>query len=71
MMTIVVESCITDNYLISIEIEERYGNRYYKVQACPKRGDVMYGYPEREMAYRMNQKDKAYATYKRYKKKYQ
>lgn len=70
MMAVVVESCITDNYLISIEIEVRYGNSYYKVQTCPKRGDDMYGYPEREMGYSMDEKKKAYATYRRYKKKY-
>lgn len=70
-MTTVVKQHTNDNYYISLSIETRYGNDIYIVQVCPcyKNSDLC-GYPIREMAYPINEKKKAYATYRRYVKKY-
>lgn len=69
-MTVTVNSCKNDNYYITLEIEHRYENDIYVVQACPCIDDYECGYPEREMTYPITDKKKAYATYKRYVKRY-
>lgn len=70
-MTITVKSCKNDSFYISLEVQHRYENDIYVVQACPCINDYECGYPEREMTYSINDKDKAYTTYRRYVKRYQ
>ena len=69
-MTTTVRSCMNDNYYITLEIERRHGNDIYVVQACPVIDVYECGYPEREITYSINDKKKAYATYRRYMKRY-
>ena len=69
-MTVTINSCKNDAYYVSLSIENRYGNDVYIVQACPCIDDYRCDYPEREMTYPINDKKKAYATYRRYVKKY-
>lgn len=69
-MTTVVKQHKTEKYYISIEMTERNGNAIYKVQACPRFDEYRCGYPIIEATYPINEKEKAYATYRRYKKKY-
>lgn len=70
MMSVTVEQYKTDNYYVTLEIENRYGNNIYIVQACPCYKDGLCGYPEREMTYPISEKKKAYATYRRYIRNY-
>ena len=65
-MVIVKESCKTQNYYISLEII----NNMYIVNVCPLISDCLCGYPEKSITYSINEKVKAYNTYKRYVKKY-
>ena len=69
-MTTIVRNCKTDNYYITLEIERRNENDIYVVQACPCINDYECGYPEREMTYSIEDKKNAYATYRRYMKRY-
>lgn len=69
-MTVVEKSHKNNNYYITLEINERYGNYYYTVQACPMIGEHLCGYPVKEMTYAMSEKNKAINTYNRYVKKY-
>lgn len=69
-MTIVEKSCTNKNYHITIEIEFKYNKPLYVVQACPLIGEHLCGYPEREMVYSFEEREKAYNTFRRYKKKY-
>lgn len=69
-MTVVEKSHYSDNYYITLEVEEgRYGF-YYEVQVCPRIGENECGYPVRSMTYSMKDRAKALATYRRYIKKY-
>lgn len=65
-MTIVKEQHKNDNYYINLEME----NNHYNVQVYPLQDDNLCGYPIRKMIYSINDKQKAYNTFKRYKKKY-
>ena len=69
-MTVTIKSNTNDNYHVSLEMENRYGNDVYIVQVCPCIDDSICGYPEKEMIYSIADKKNAYATYNRYMKKY-
>lgn len=69
-MTTVIKQHTNDNCYISLSIETRYGNNIYIVQVCPCFDDNRCGYPIRKKTYPINEKEKAYATYRRYVKKY-
>lgn len=69
MMTVVLEEHKSENYCIILAIENRYNRNYYSVKVHPLINGYG-GYPIREMGYSMDEKKKAYATYRRYKKKY-
>ena len=69
-MTVVEKNHKTENYYIALEIEMgRYGP-YYNVQVCPRISECECGYPIRIIAYCIDEKKKAYATFNRYKRKY-
>lgn len=69
-MTFVDKQHINDNYYIVLERDKRYNSHFcYVVQVCPIIGGLV-GYPEREMIYSINERQKALATFNRYKKKY-
>lgn len=62
-----VEKCHKDKkHYISISIQ----NNLYVVQVCPVQSDHYVGYPIRKITYSITDKKKAYATYRRYLKKY-
>lgn len=69
-MTVILKSCKSNDYYVSIEIENRYGKDVYVVQVCPYYGDCLCGYPIKEMTYPYADKEKAYRAYRRYVKKY-
>ena len=69
-MTVCVENYKNNDFYISLTIENRYGNAFYMVQVCPCFDDSRCGYPIKEMIYSIKDKKKAYATYRRYIKKY-
>ena len=69
-MTITEKQCVNDNYYVALEIHPKRGNGCYVVQACPRINEHLFGYPIREMVYSMDEKEKAYATYRRYVRKY-
>lgn len=70
-MTVTIKQHKTDDYYVTLEIENRYGNNIYVVQVCPcyKNSDLC-GYPIRENSYSSTEKQKALATYRRYIKRY-
>lgn len=69
-MTIIEKSHTNENYYITLDIEEgKYGG-YYVVRVCPRISDCMCGYPVREYAYPLTEKEKAYNAFKRYQRKY-
>lgn len=70
-MTVIVKQYKTDDYYVTLEIENRYGNNIYVVQVCPcyKNSDLC-GYPIKEISYSISEKQKALATYRRYIKRY-
>ena len=69
-MTTVIESTMKNKYYVSLSVETRYNRELYNIQACPCYDDNRCGYPEQEMTYPIEEKKKAYATYRRYVKKY-
>lgn len=69
-MTTVISIYTNNLYNVSIGIERRYESEIYIVQACPCINEHMCGHPEREMIYPISERSKAYATYRRYVKKY-
>ena len=69
-MDVVVEQHMNNNYYITLEIIIRWDQQLYHVQCCPLFSNGLCGYPEREMTYSINEKQKAYNTFKRYVKKY-
>ena len=50
-MTVTIKSNTNNNYHVSLDMENRYGNDVYIVQACPCIDDSRCGYPEKEMIY--------------------
>lgn len=66
-MTVSIKEHINKNYYISMEWDK---NNIYVVQVCPRYNDNLCGYPIREMTYTLNEREKALATFRRYKKKY-
>lgn len=69
-MTTVIKSCESNDYYVSLNIENRHGNDVYIVKVYPCIDECKCGYPEKETTYSINDKQKAYETYKRYIKKY-
>ena len=62
-----VEKCHKDKkHHISICVQDGL----YVVQVCPAESDHYVGYPIRKITYPITDKKKAYATYRRYLKKY-
>lgn len=69
-MTTTILSHTTKEHYITLSLEARtYGNVYI-VEACPRINEYLCGYPERQMLYGENERKKAEATFKRYRKKY-
>lgn len=66
-MTVTIKQHTTKNYYITMEWDKR---NIYVVQVCPIIDENLCGYPIREMTYSINEKQKAIATFNRYKKKY-
>ena len=66
-MTFVEKQHTSDNYYITMEWDK---NNIYVVQVCPRINENLCGYPIREMTYSVNEKEKAIATFNRYKRKY-
>lgn len=69
-MTTVISSHTSNLYYVSIDIERRYESEIYVVQVCPCINEYMCGHPEREMIYPITEKKEAYATYRRYIRRY-
>lgn len=69
-MTTVIQQHTNNSYYVSLSITRKYGNEIYVVQVCPCYENNTCGHPEREMTYPISNKKNAYATYKRYVKKY-
>ena len=69
-MTVVVNSHTNENYYIVLEIENGMRGSYYQVQVYPRISECECGYPIRNMIYGINEKEKALATFRRYKRKY-
>lgn len=69
-MTVVEKSHKNENYYITLEVCFGFYGPYYSVQVCPRTGECECGYPIRNMMYNINNKKKAYATFRRYKRKY-
>lgn len=68
-MSITVEQYKNDEYYICLYITREYDMEIYVVEACQNFSDYV-GRPFRSMSYSIKDKKKAYATYKRYIKKY-
>lgn len=69
-MTVVEKSHKNENYYITLEVCFGSYGPYYSVQVCPRIGECECGYPIRNMTYSINDKEKANATFRRYKRKY-
>ena len=69
-MTTVIDSHTSANYYIVLELRNSVCGPYYRVQVCPRTGECTCGYPIRGMSYTLDEKEKARATFRRYKKKY-
>ena len=69
-MTTTIKQCDSDDYHVSLDVENRYGNEIYVVYACPRIDECRCVYPEREMTYAIQDNEKACATYRRYVRKY-
>ena len=67
-MSIIERIHENDNYYITLKII----NNIYVVQVCPivDKNNNLCGYPEKEMTYSINEKNKAINTFNRYVKKY-
>lgn len=68
-MTVFLEQHETDKYYVSIAVERRYNREIYVVHITENVGGL-YGYPMLECTYPISEKKKAYATYRRYIRKY-
>ena len=69
-MTVTVLQHEGNGYCVSLEQILKNHGIVLVVQACPKVGEQLYGYPEIEMSYPLAEEKKAIRTYKRYVKKY-
>ena len=69
-MTIVLEQRRNENYYISLNIVRGYKQDYLEVQCCPLINKDFCGAPIKSITYSLNEKKKAYNTFKRYVKKY-
>ena len=69
-MTITEKSHTNNNYYITCNIETNGTTEFYRVQVCPIISKNLCGYPIRKITYSINEKEKAYNTFKRYIKKY-
>lgn len=73
-MTITEREHESKNYIISLNSEKGRNSFYYKVSVFEKihtrNGEYYLGFPMREMNYRLNEKEKAQATFRRYRRKY-
>ena len=74
-MSFTIEQTTTEKYYISVELETRANIDFllnvYIVRVCPKHGENLFGYPERETIYTdIKQSHKTYLRYIReYKKR--
>lgn len=68
MMTVIVEEFEKNNCYASLVIENRWNRNVYVASFYEKYGGE-YRYPTNQMSYPIEDKKKAYATYRRYKKK--
>ena len=69
-MTVTIKEHINEYTYISLEIKNQWGMSYYEVQACQMYSDGTCGNPFINMIYSMDEKEKALATFNRYKRKY-
>lgn len=73
-MTITEREHESKNYIISLNSEKGRNGFYYRVTVFEKiytrNGEYYLGFPMREMHYGLNEKEKAQATFRRYRKKY-
>ena len=69
-MTVVEKSHKNENYYITLDVEFGSYGPYYSVQVCPRISECECGYPIRNMTYNIKDKERAYATFRRYKRKY-
>lgn len=67
-MTVTIEQTTTENYYISVELETRFNCSVFVVRVCPKHGENLFGYPERETTY--TDRKQAHKTYLRYIREY-
>lgn len=68
MITVVVEQFEQNNCYVCLEITRRNDKDVYVASFYEKYGGE-YRYPTNQMSYSIEDKKKAYATYRRYKKK--
>lgn len=69
-MTVTVKQYQNENYYISLEIKTNYNMNHYEVSVYPILSENECGYPIRSIIYSMDEKQKASATFNRYKKAY-
>lgn len=69
-MTTVVKSHTTGTHYITMSFEARRYGCVYIVEACPRIGPNLCGYPERQMLYAESERKKAETTFRRYCKRY-
>ena len=73
-MTITEREHENENYCIFLDAEKGRNGFYYKISVFEKipngEGGYYLGFPMREMHYGLNEKEKAQATFRRYRKKY-
>lgn len=69
-MTVTLEQHKGTNYYVTLEFDTGYYNGFYRVQACPCYNNSLCGHPERSTVYHLTEKKNAYATFKRYIKRY-
>ena len=69
-MTVVVRNHTSENYSITLAVEQGYYGPYYSVQVCPRISYCECGYPIRDMTYPISEEKRANATFNRYKRKY-
>lgn len=68
-MSITIEQYKNDEYYICLYITRKHDMEIYVVEACQNFGYYV-GSPFKSISYSIDDKKKAYATYKRYIKKY-
>lgn len=69
-MSMVVRQHTENNYYVTLEVKNVWGNDIYIVEVCPCYDNNMCGYPLQKMTYSIKDKKNAEATFRRYVKKY-